>query len=113
MTAPSIKLAAEGLEAWGKREKADSKKDFTYIETNNPEDNSTNIDQAIRNGFTTIISLKLLQAEELENAAKDNPKLKFALVDGEIMGKRISHQQPLKIEKILIFHRTSCILSKK
>lgn len=29
-----------------------------------------------------------MQAEELENAAKDNPKLKFALVDGEITGKK-------------------------
>ena len=78
----------EGLEAWGKEKKLTAKKDFTYIETNNPEDNSTNIDQAIRNGFTTIISLSYLQAEELENAAKDNPKLKFALVDGEITGKK-------------------------
>ncbi|HAP9367688.1 TPA: BMP family protein, partial [Enterococcus faecium] len=73
---------------WGKEKKLTAKKDFTYIETNNPEDNSTNIDQAIRNGFTTIISLSYLQAEELENAAKDNPKLKFALVDGEITGKK-------------------------
>ncbi len=72
----------------GKEKKLTAKKDFTYIETNNPEDNSTNIDQAIRNGFTTIISLSYLQAEELENAAKDNPKLKFALVDGEITGKK-------------------------
>ncbi|MCB6168118.1 BMP family ABC transporter substrate-binding protein, partial [Bifidobacterium longum] len=78
----------EGLEAWGKEKKLTAKKDFTYIETNNPEDNSTNIDQAIRNGFTTFISLSYLQAEELENAAKDNPKLKFALVDGEITGKK-------------------------
>lgn len=78
----------EGLEAWGKDKKLTAKKDFTYIETNNPEDNSTNIDQAIRNGFTTIISLSYLQAEELENAAKDNPKLNFALVDGEITGKK-------------------------
>ncbi|HAP9948938.1 TPA: BMP family ABC transporter substrate-binding protein, partial [Enterococcus faecium] len=73
---------------WGKEKKLTAKKDFTYIETNNPEDNSTNIDQTIRNGFTTIISLSYLQAEELENAAKDNPKLKFALVDGEITGKK-------------------------
>ena len=29
-----------------------------------------------------------MQAEELENAAKDNPKLKFSLVDGEITGKK-------------------------
>nr|WP_242550300.1 BMP family ABC transporter substrate-binding protein [Enterococcus sp. MJM16] len=78
----------EGLEAWGKDKKLTAKKDFTYIETNNPEDNSTNIDQAIKNGFTTIISLSYLQAEELKNAAEANPKLKFALVDGEVSGKK-------------------------
>ena len=78
----------EGLEAWGKEKQLTAKKDFTYIETNNPEDNSTNIDQAIKNGFTTIISLSYLQAEELKNAAKANPELNFALVDGEITGKK-------------------------
>ncbi|MGP5431343.1 BMP family lipoprotein [Enterococcus malodoratus] len=78
----------EGLETWGKDKQLTPKKDFTYIETNNPEDNSTNIDQAIKNGFTTIISLSYLQAEELKSAAEANPELNFALVDGDVSGKK-------------------------
>lgn len=77
----------EGLNAWGEGKELEPKKDYTYIETNNPEENSTNIDQAIKNGYTTIISLSYLQAEELKKAAEENPKLKFALVDGDISGK--------------------------
>lgn len=76
----------EGLEKWGAAKKLQAKKDFTYIETNDPQENSTNINQAVENGFTTIISLSYLQADALEEAAKQHPELKFALVDGEIKG---------------------------
>ncbi|WP_438719812.1 BMP family lipoprotein [Enterococcus sp. AZ103] len=74
----------EGLEAWGKEKGLTEKKDFTYIETNEPADNSTNIANAVENGFQTIISLSYLQADAIKEAAEQNPSLNFALVDGEV-----------------------------
>lgn len=76
----------EGLEKWGASKKLEAKKDFTYIETNDPQENSTNINTAVENGFTTIISLSYLQVDALKKAAEQHPDLKFALVDGEVEG---------------------------
>lgn len=45
----------EGLETWGKDKQLTPKKDFTYNETNNPEDNNTNIDQAIKNSSQRLL----------------------------------------------------------
>lgn len=78
----------EGLEKWGKENNLKEKKDFTYLETNDPQENSTNISQAVENGFTTIISLSYLQADALKEAAEQNPKLNFALIDGEISNEK-------------------------
>lgn len=74
----------EGLEKWGESKGLEAKKDFTYLETNDPQENSTNISQAVENGFTTVISLSYLQADALKESAKQHPKLNFALIDGEI-----------------------------
>ena len=78
----------EGLEKWGEEKDLKAKKDFTYLETNDPQENSTNISQAVENGFTTIISLSYLQADAIKEAAEQNPKLNFALIDGEISNEK-------------------------
>lgn len=39
----------------GKDKQLTPKKDFTYNETNNPEDNNTNIDQAIKNSSQRLL----------------------------------------------------------
>lgn len=78
----------EGLEKWGKEKSLKPKKEFTYLETNDPQENSTNINQAVENGFTTIISLSYLQADAIKEAAEQNPNLNFALIDGEISNKK-------------------------
>lgn len=76
----------EGLTAWGKTKNLTAKEDFTYIETNDPADNSTNISNAVQNGYQTIISLSYLQADAVEEAAKQNPDLNFAIIDSELKG---------------------------
>lgn len=76
----------EGLKEWGEAKGLKAKKDFTYLETNDPQENSTNISQAVENGFTTVISLSYLQADAIKEAAKQQPKLNFALIDGDITG---------------------------
>ncbi|MGO2698012.1 MAG: BMP family lipoprotein, partial [Enterococcus faecalis] len=76
----------EGLEKWGKTKGLTAKKDFTYLETNDPQENSTNISQAVENGFTTVISLSYLQADAIKEAAGQHPKLNFALIDGDLTG---------------------------
>lgn len=78
----------EGLKDWGKEKGLKEKKDFLYIETNEPQDNSTNVNQAVENGFNTIISLSYLQADAIKEAAEANPNLDFALVDGEIENQK-------------------------
>lgn len=78
--------AWEGLQKWGNAKHLTKNNDFAYIETNTPEENSTNIDDAIQSGFTTIISLSYLQTEELKIAANTHPKINFALIDGDISG---------------------------
>lgn len=78
----------EGLEKWGEDKGLVAKKDFTYLETNDPQENSTNISQAVENGFTTVISLSYLQADAIKEAAEQNPKLNFALIDGEVSDQK-------------------------
>lgn len=74
----------EGLEKWGQEKDLKEQDNYLYIETNDPQDNSTNVTQAIENGYNTIISLSYLQADAIKEAAEANPELDFALVDGEI-----------------------------
>ncbi|WP_159721929.1 BMP family lipoprotein [Enterococcus sp. CSURQ0835] len=78
----------EGLDAWGKKHGLKKNQDYLYIETNEPQDNMTNVNKAVENGFNTIINLSYLQAEEIKEAAKKNPQLNFALVDGSIKGMK-------------------------
>ncbi|GCF92743.1 hypothetical protein NRIC_06340 [Enterococcus florum] len=70
----------------GKRTRIKSKEDYTYVETNQPQDNSTNISQAVENDYDLIISLSYLQADALKEAAELNPEKKFALIDDTIEG---------------------------
>ncbi len=74
----------EGLEKWGQEKNLKEQENYIYIETNDPQDNSTNVSQAIENGYNTIISLSYLQADAITEAAVAHPELDFALVDGEI-----------------------------
>ncbi len=42
----------------------------------------------LKMAFTTIISLSYLQADAIKEAAEQNPKLNFALIDGEISNEK-------------------------
>lgn len=76
----------EGLSEWAKETALVEKKDFNYIETNEPQDNSTNINLAVDSGYDTIISLSYLQEEALTAAAKEHPALNFAIIDAQVQG---------------------------
>lgn len=76
----------EGLSSWAKEAQLVEKTDYNYIETNEPQDNSTNINLAVDSGYDTIISLSYLQEEALTTAAKEHPTLNFAIIDTQVQG---------------------------
>lgn len=80
--------AWEGLEAWGKENKLEKgAKGYDYIQSNDASEYTTNIDQAVSNGFSTIFGIGYLLTDAVSAAADQNPETEFGLVDAVIEGK--------------------------
>lgn len=80
--------AWEGLKAWGKEH--DLKKGtegYDYIQSNDASEYTTNIDQAVTNGFKTVFGIGYLLADPITQAADANPDTQFAIIDSVIDGK--------------------------
>lgn len=69
-------------------------KDFSiktkYVEPNSWADNGSFINEFVDNGYDLIIATSYTAQEAMEEIAKKNPKVKFAIVDSEASGDNIA-----------------------
>lgn len=80
--------AWEGLQAWGKEHKLEKgSKGYDYIQSNDASEYTTNIDQAVSQGFKTIFGIGYLLADSIGAAADQNPDTNFVIIDSVIEGK--------------------------
>lgn len=80
--------AWEGLEAWGKEnDLKEGAEGYAYIQSNDASDYTTNMDQAVSNGFQTIFGIGYLLKDSVSAAADANPDTNFGIIDDVIEGK--------------------------
>lgn len=80
--------AWEGLQAWGKDH--DLKKGaggFNYYQSNDASEYTTNIDQAVQDGFKTIFGIGYLLQDSIQTAAQNNTDTNFVIIDSVIEGE--------------------------
>lgn len=81
--------AWEGLQAWGKDNGL--KKGvggYTYFQSNDDSQYTTNMDEAVSNGFKTVFGIGYNLSTTIEKAATKNTKVNFVIVDSVIDGKK-------------------------
>lgn len=77
--------AWEGLVEWGKAEGVNKgQQGYDYIQSNDPSEFTTNIDQALSSNFNTIVGVGFLIRDAIEQSAKQNPEQQFAIIDSVI-----------------------------
>lgn len=80
--------AWEGLQAWGKENNLSEGADgFAYIQSDDASAYTTNMDQAVSNGFQTIFGIGYLLKDAVTTAADANPDTNFGIIDDVIEGK--------------------------
>lgn len=73
--------AWEGLKAWGEPLGLSQGNGFDYAQSNAPEDYVPNISRLVRDEYDLVFGIGFELAEDIENAAKENPDTYFGLVD--------------------------------
>lgn len=80
--------AWEGLQAWGKEHKLEKGVGgFNYFQSNDASQYTTNIDNAVSNGFKTVFGVGYLLTDAISQAADQNPDTNFVIIDSVIDGK--------------------------
>lgn len=80
--------AWEGLQEWGKEHDLSKGVDgYDYIQSNDASEYTTNIDQAVSNGFNTVFGIGYLLADSIAAAADANPDTQFGIIDSVIEDK--------------------------
>ena len=82
--------AWEGLQEWGK--KHDIKRGtggYDYIQSDDASQYTTNVSAAVQNGFKTIFGIGYLLQPAVQEAAKQNPNVQFAIIDSTIDAKNV------------------------
>ena len=80
--------AWEGLQAWGKEHKLEKGVGgFNYFQSNDASQYTTNIDNAVSNGFKTVFGVGYLLTDAISQAADQNADNNFVIIDSVIDGK--------------------------
>lgn len=80
-------LAWEGMQKWGKQNGlVKGRYGFNYYHSTSNSEFATNINQAINDGFKTIIGVGFRFTPAIEEVAKMNPDNKFIVIDDQLGG---------------------------
>ncbi|MGT2926273.1 BMP family lipoprotein [Streptococcus cuniculipharyngis] len=79
--------AWEGLQAWGKDNGLSKDNGFTYFQSSNESEYTTNLSSAVDNGYKLIFGIGFALRDAVEKAAEDNTDANFAIIDSVIEGK--------------------------
>ncbi len=80
--------AWEGLKEFGKENKLTEKEGFDYAQSASDADYLPNLTRLSKADFDLVYGIGFLMKEAVTNAANENPKTNFAIVDEEITGKK-------------------------
>lgn len=80
--------AWEGLQAWGKaHDLSRGQGGYNFFQSETDADYTTNVNQAIQQGFGLIYGIGFRLHDAIADAAKANPDVKFAIIDDVIDGQ--------------------------
>lgn len=85
--------AWEGLQRFAKNNNLKVGSDVKYLQSTSAADYAPNLNQLIHQNYSLVYGIGYLMANDVKNAAQQNPNAKLAIVDSVITGK---NNKPLK-----------------
>ncbi|AXQ78719.1 BMP family ABC transporter substrate-binding protein [Streptococcus chenjunshii] len=76
--------AWEGLQEWGKENKLEKDKAYTYFQSDSEADYATNLDSAVSNGYNLIFGIGYKLHSAVEKAAQENEDVNYVIIDDTI-----------------------------
>jgi len=80
--------AWEGLQAWGKENNLKKGTGFSYYQSNSASDYTTNFNAAEQAGYKLMFGIGFSLQDATSQAAKNNPKSDYVIVDSVIEGQK-------------------------